>query len=286
MTTLFRGIFRLIALVGVGVVLGVCSVPPASHSTTPKPLILPCADSAFALPEEVLQTGEWLGSWEAGERMRTFKQQQQYGWLSVHLDLLQSEVWYGDPIPIRLTVTNETAEKPVIFVRPHWATFLPDDFPFPPSHPKRPTPRPHLDDWEAGNWPFPVQIYVSMTPIPASLKLLDGQYQFMFMYYSYIGLMPKYPQEAFSMLPPGQSCTIEWELTWDGAFFPLARPIPPGKYTLRVFLAGTALGPVRVVTIDNDKYLEMLDTGGWVGCSAASNAVTLTVWPLRENIPP
>jgi hypothetical protein len=276
--TTFRKIFPLTALIGILVVLGACSVPPASHSTTPKPLILPCADSAFALPEEVLQTGEWLGSWEAGERMRKLKWQQ-YGWLSVHLDLLQSEVWYGDPIPIRLTVTNETAEKPVIFVRPQWATFLPDDFPFPPSHPKRPTPRPHLDDWEAGKWPISVQIYVSMTPFPASLKPLGGRYL-------HIGFRPKYPQEAFSMLRPGQSCTIEWELTWDGAFSPLARPIPPGKYTLRVFLAGTALGPDRIVTIDNDKYREMLDIGGWVGCSAASNAVTLTVWPLRENIPP
>lgn len=218
MVALAMKILRLIAVTSILVGLMACSAPSGSKSATAIPIIptpslasIPsCASNEFELPESVLRTGEVLEHKEVLLREFDLDQRlQQYGWLSVHLDLTQNIVRYGDPIPFRIMIANET-EHPVIFVRPKSMTF-------------------------AGCYNYPTQIRFDMVSTqgtkikPRSIKeILAVVHQ---------------PKETFSMLLPRQSCIMDLELRWDKTCPPLEEPIPAGVYRLKVILKGTGLGP-------------------------------------------
>lgn len=275
MVALARKTFWFATVIGVLVGIGACSVPSGSQptvsalaiGTSPSPALQPCASNEFAVPENVLKAGKELGRYEACNRVLELGRQQ-YGWLSVQLDLVRSVIRYGEPIPLRLTITNET-DHPVIFARPQGVEFL-YLFSFPPLHPSF-TPPPHpafdLSACQVATYPYsPIQLWVDLTPFPDNVGPP-----------AVFGFNPRKPQ-AFSMLRPGQSCTVEWDLTWNGpGVSPLTGPFPPGNYTLRVFLRGVALGP----EIPNRPIITILDIGGWVGTSEASNPVTLTILPPK-----
>jgi len=272
MAALARKMLWLTVVIGVLVGSTACEVLSRSQPTasavqvsfTPTPR--PCASIEFTLPQNILETGKELRMRDSFYRTLELAPQQ-YGWLSVHLDLIQDVVRYGEAIPLRLTITNEI-DQPVIFVQPQDAEFLlysvyPSSYP--PFHPSFVPPTPHpLTDWEpVSPYPFgPIQIYVYLDPFPDEFRPPKG----------YEG---RRSPLLFSILRPGQSCTVEWELMWNETVPPLPRPIPPGDYTLKVFLRGTALGP----QVPGRRIITVLDIGGWVGTSEASNPVTLTILP-------
>ncbi len=278
MSIVVKRMWRLVAVLSIGVSVSACSAllgpkptgsVPAVHAS-PTALQPPsCASSEFALPESVLQAGEVLDLEEA-DRREIELGRQQYGWLSVHIALTRNVVRYGDPIPLRFTITNET-DHPVIFVRPQNTEFLYDSF-YPPYHPNFSRPS-YISAFLPPTSFSPTQIYVALDPFPDEIRPL-GESRLV----ELESLLQ--PQGSFSMLRPGQSCTAEGYLVWNKTVEPLAEPIPPGNYTLWVFLRGTGLGP----DIDPVRYTgEIIDVGGWVGCSEASNAVTLTILPLDRQ---
>ena len=183
------------------------------------------------------------------------------------IELTRDVVRYGDPILLRFTITNET-DHPVIFVRPQNMEFLYDSS-YPPYHPNFSRPS-YISSFLPPTSFSLAQVYVALDPFPDGIRPA-GESRLV----QLESLLQ--PQGAFSMLRPGQSCTVEGDLMWNKTAEPLAEPLPPGTYTLWVFLRGTGLGP----DLDPVRYTgKIIDVGGWVGCSGASRAVTLTILPL------
>jgi hypothetical protein len=146
-------------------------------------------------------------------------------------------------VPLRLTITNVT-DQPVIFVRPYRISFL------------------------GSSTGRPVQLFVDLVSATGERigPALGTVYELK---------IPLQTAEMFSMLPPGESCTVDLDLVWNKTFMPLEVPIPAGNYTMRGILAGSALGP------DVEMWGDF-DIGAWVGTTDPSNEVTLTVLPPEE----
>ena len=275
MITSARRTFWFAIIIGVLVGVEACfvrsdlqpTVSAPAIRTSSSPALKPCVSSEFAVPESVMRAGQELVRLSKPFYRTLELGPQQYGWLSVHLDLIQDVVQYGEAIPLRLTITNGT-DQPVIFVRPRNVEFL-YYYSYPPFHPSFVPPTPAVPFYEGGltSWHpyFPTQLYIDLVPFPDKIRPPEA----------IGGTRSPLLKEDFSMLRPGQSCTIEWKLTWNGPGIPLTGPIPPGDYTLKVFLRGTDLGP----EIPGRPVITILDIGGWVGTSEASNPVTLTILP-------
>lgn len=185
-----------------------------------------CDNSKFALPESVMAAGEKIDSEEYWDRYRKYPAKQDE-WLSIRLDPARAIIPYADPIPFRLTVTNET-DHPIIFVRPLHISFSGDLVSALPI----------------------VQLRVRMTSSGHEVKPSKVSSPL-------VHFRPA-PREAFSMLPSRESCTMDLQLTWNKTFLPLEAPIPPGDYQMNVVLKGTDLGP------GTSEYRDF-DIGGWVG---------------------
>lgn len=222
------------------------STPSIPQSTSTRafthPPHLACDSKEFAVPEQVVMTGK---KFDGSQRQDPFDERfaEQHGWLSVHLDLAQDVVPYAAPVPLLLTITNQS-DHSVIFVRPRLISV-------------------------GGTYDFnhSIRLFVDMRSSsgekigpPATLIL---------------SLYSSPPIEDFSMLPPGKSCTVSLQLLWNKTIQPLEQPIPPGDYQVKVSLLGLDLGP----SINKD---EALDIGSWVGKTDFSNTVTLNVLPPEK----
>jgi hypothetical protein len=171
--------------------------PPSS--APPAPL---CDSSEFILPDS---SGERITSEEARQR-RAARSAEQHDWLSLHLDLAQNAFGYAEPIPFRLTVTNET-DHPVVFLRPRSLSLSGDP----------------------------------QAELLVSLRALSGESN-----WEYTMLPWEWPPvtgEMFSVLPPGGSCAIDLNLVWDGTLEFLREPFGPGDYEMAVTLIGSFVGP-------------------------------------------
>lgn len=255
-----RRVFWLLAAatILVAIIVGGCSVtgpvqptsvaPPQPTDTvlpTPAPL-LACESSEFALPDSLVAAGKKLDRAPylspPGERFA-----EQRGWLSVRLDLAQVAVQYADPVPFRITITNERDHR-VIFVRPQITSFLGD---------------PNIPATFASGLQVDMVSFSGERVRPESEADID------------VGLRSSPPKEKFSMLPPRKSCTVDLQLRWDRTFMPLGKPIPAGTYRMSLTLLQYDLGPGMGKEAN-------LDIGAWVGFTDPSNEVVLTILPPEK----
>lgn len=169
---------------------------------------------------------------------------EQGGWLSVHLDLLQDAVPFGKPIPLLLTFTD-TEDTPVIFARPQYIIFQNE----------------HREINQTSRLVVDVKS-LSGNKLPLDLVVAEV-----------LGYIPP-PTQEFSQLAPGQSCSMKLSLDWNATV--LTEPLPPGGYTLQVHSEHFDPGP-RV----SDGSSEIWNVNAWVGYTEPSNVVTFTVLPER-----
>lgn len=209
----------------------------ACHANPPP---RPCDSSEMILPEDIVAAGETISSEEAsrrfGERFALRSES-----LSLRLDVAHNEFEYGTDIPFRVTITNET-DHPVIFFRPQFNS---------------------LGDT------YPIGMFAIELVSATGEEVRPPSYPAM--------IHPPFPlpvrtRETFSLLPPGESCYIDYLLAGDRVWMPLPEPIPPGDYQMTVVFWGSWIGPKPIGG-------QPIDVGAWVGTTEPSNTVNFTILP-------
>lgn len=203
----------------------------------------PCDSSEMILPEDIMAAGESISSEEASRRFgERFAQRSEWlSWLSLRLDVAQSEFEYGADIPFRVTITNGT-DHPVVFFRPQVNSLGADLYPI-------------------GMFEIELVSATGEAVRAAPLMALPRRFP-----------LPELTREAFSLLPPGESCYMDCLLARDRVWLPLPEHIPPGNYQMTIVLSGWAIGP-------SPTWEQTVDVGAWVGTTEPSNAVSFTILP-------
>jgi hypothetical protein len=228
------------------------STPVLFATATPKPTptllptptpFPPCDSSQFMVPTTVITSGiradgEYPGSSERFD--------QRPGWLSIHVDVDLGVVQYAEPIPMRVTVTNERKDQSVIFARPQYIWFK------------------GATSLIGPNLPSGLIIDLVST---AGDRIKPAP--FMGHRYGYDLRTAK----DFSMLQPGDSCSMDWPFT---DYDEDAR-VPPGNYQMKVILHAVDLGPELWNTAG-----EIWDVDAWIGITEPSNVTTFTVLPEEK----
>lgn len=158
--------------------------------------------------------------------------------LSLNLSLVQDTIAYGDPVPFRLTITNRS-NQPIIFLRPRSIS---------------------LGGYAATDL-FVGLVSPTGTSVGPSWKGTSD---------SFDGFLPT--RESYSVLPPGEACTVDLQFEWYTVRPRLDGPIPGGGYWMQVSMLGSGGGPMKGPR-------EWYDVGTWKGLTKPSNKVLLTIRP-------
>lgn len=197
--------------------------------------LLPCDDPEHMLSQSVLARSRIIDVEEV-LRYREKNPLEQAGSLSVRLELTQKALKYTDPIDLHLIITNETG-SPVVFQRPGTIALSPAWF---------------------------ADLIVLLQPSPAEVRNIRVKQS--------LPLPPS--RELFSVLGPGQSCTVNLHLIWNRTLDHLSSPLSPGYYEMRVYLQAMWVGPRT-----SSNVRKLYDVGAWVGRTWPSNVVAFTIQP-------
>jgi len=206
-------------------------------SSDPAKAARACDSSDFILPESVIAGAERLTPEELAQRLSEYPVDQN-NQLSLYLALAQDVFIYAEPIAFHLTITNET-DHPVIFLRPCMLSL-------------------------AGT--LPAELELDLRSLSGERYIRTGSWA----NYMLAGYYPLGGQ--FSMLPPGQSCSVDLSFRWDHTPDHMPEPVPAGDYSMSVILHGRDFGTWSAIG-----EMEYYDVGAWTGVTEPSNAVTLTI---------
>jgi hypothetical protein len=202
-------------------------------------LLRSCDSIEFTLPESEIATAQRINSDE--QTRRTSERYDYRGdQLSLHLTLVQDTVGHSDPIASRIAITNDT-EQPIIFCRPQAISTMDRQPPL-------------------------ASLFVGLSSV-------SGEWHPQLAYIQWTSPRPK--REDFTVLPPGESCTIDFQVVWKEGT--LQSPPPPGDYRVYVHMNSWWGAP----EIESAQF-EFYDIDAWVGQTKPSNVVTLTISPPEE----